>query len=52
MPADIAMFDVIVIFLAALIALGIVSMIIRLMMKPLVLVGVIAILGWVLYLNT
>ena len=46
------MFDVLVVLLGSLLVIGAVVMIVRVMMKPVVLVLVFAALGWVLYLNT
>jgi hypothetical protein len=46
------MFDVLVVLLGSLLVIGAVVMIVRVMMKPVVLVLVLAALGWVLYLNT
>lgn len=46
------MFDILVVLLGGLLAIGAVIVIVRVMMKPVVLVLVFAALGWVLYLNT
>lgn len=46
------MFDVLIVLLGGLLAVGVVVLIVRIMMKPIVLVVVFAALGWVLYLNT
>jgi hypothetical protein len=48
---DLDFFQVVVLCLSVLIGIGFVALVIRVMMKPLVLLGVVAILGWILYLG-
>lgn len=49
---DLEFFQVVILCLSVLIGVGVVALIIRVMMKPLVLLAVVATLGWILYLGT
>jgi hypothetical protein len=43
--------EIVVVCLTALLAIGLITVLIRLLMRPWVLLALFAILGWVLYLN-
>jgi len=45
-------FEVVMICLSALVALGIIGLLVRVMTKPAVLFGVAGVMGWLLYFNT